>query len=117
MNDEPTGGAASTDPLRRLEHDLRRAIGDPRLHPRTARLQAAGAPQQAKKLVEEAAELAIEAVRGNRDAALLEAADLVYHLAVLLGGVGITVDDLGDELERRRRSQGIAAKLPKRTGQ
>ncbi len=53
--------------------------------------------------VEEAAELAIEAMRGDREAAVLEAADLVYNLVVLLDGMGIGFDDVCDELGRRRR--------------
>ena len=53
-------------------------------------------------MVEEAAELAIEAVRDDRDAAVREAADLVYNLVVLLDGMDIRFDDVCRELERRR---------------
>ena len=64
-------------------------------------------------MVEEATELAIEAVRNDRDAAVLEAADLVYNLVVLLDGMDIRFDDVCRELERRRDAYGIAAKQPK----
>ena len=101
------------DSISQLEDDLRRAAGDPLRFPRTTRLLAAGAPQQAKKMVEEATELAIEAVRHDRAAAVLEAADLVYNLVVLLEGMNIHFDEVCRELDRRREAFGIAAKQPK----
>jgi phosphoribosyl-ATP pyrophosphohydrolase len=104
---------ASLDPIHQLEEDLRGVAGDPTRFPRTSKLLSAGSPQQAKKMVEEAAELAIEAVRRDRDAAVLEAADLVYNLLVLLDGLNIPFDEVCDELARRRNAYGIAAKHPK----
>lgn len=103
------------DPISQLEVDLRQAMDDPARFPRTTKLISAGAPQQAKKMVEEAAELAIEAVRHDRDAAVREAADLVYNLIVLLEGMEIPFEDVCRELERRRAAYGIAAKPPKAT--
>ena len=103
----------SFDPIRRLEDDLKRACANPERFPKTTRLVAAGAPQHAKKIVEEAAELAIEAVRGDRDAAVREAADLLYNLVVLLEGMNIRFDDVYEELERRRGLYGIAARQQK----
>lgn len=115
--------ASQTSPLRRdtdaihqLELDLKRVGSQAELFPRTVKLLSAGAPQQAKKLVEEAGELAIEAVRGDRAAALQEAADLVYGLVVLLEGMGIPFDEVCDELARRREVYGIAAKQRKSSG-
>ena len=64
------------DPIHQLEVDLKEVVANPLRFPRTNKLIAAGAPQQAKKIVEEAAELAIEAIRSNRGAAVMEAADL-----------------------------------------
>jgi phosphoribosyl-ATP pyrophosphohydrolase len=104
---------ARPDPIRQLETDLRAVLGAPERFPRTAKLVAAGTPQQAKKLVEEATELAIEAVRQNREAAVHEAADLLYNLVVLLSGMGLTFDEICDELARRRDLYGIAGKLAK----
>jgi phosphoribosyl-ATP pyrophosphohydrolase len=101
------------DPISQLEDDLKLAAGNPLLFPRTTRLLSAGAPQQAKKMVEEAAELAIEAVRHDRGAAVREAADLVYNLIVLLEGMEICFDEVCRELQRRRDTYGIAAKQPK----
>ncbi len=104
---------ARLDPIRQLEIDLRTVLGAPERFPRTAKLVAAGAPQQAKKMVEEATELAIEAVRQNRGAAVNEAADLLYNMVVLLGGMGLTFDEVCDELDRRRTLYGIAGKIAK----
>ena len=103
----------SLDPISQLEIDLRDAAGNPTRFPRTTKLICAGAPQQAKKVVEEAAELAIEAVRSDRDAAVREAADLVYNLVVLLEGMEIPFEEVCRELARRRSEYGIAAKPPK----
>jgi phosphoribosyl-ATP pyrophosphohydrolase len=105
--------SSSTDPIHQLESDLKRAVSEPLRFPRTNKLRSAGAPQQAKKMIEEAAELAIEAVRGERAAAVSEAADLVYNLVVLLDGIGLCFDDVRDELTRRRRLYGIAARQQK----
>jgi len=99
--------------IHQLESDLRRVIADPARFPRTSKLRSAGVPQQAKKMIEEAAELAIEAVRGERTAAVAEAADLVYNLVVLLEGIGISFDEVCEELTRRRKVYGIAAKQQK----
>ena len=101
------------DPIHQLEDDLRRIGENPARFPRTSKLVSAGAPQQAKKVVEEAAELAIEAMRQDRDAAVVEAADLVYNLVVLLEGMNIRFDEVLAELERRRGIFGIAAKQNK----
>jgi phosphoribosyl-ATP pyrophosphohydrolase len=101
------------DAIRQLEMDLKAVGADPSRFPRTNKLLSAGVPQQAKKVVEEAAELAIEAMRNERDAAVLEAADLVYNLVVLLEGMDIRFDDVCVEMKRRRQLYGIAARQQK----
>jgi phosphoribosyl-ATP pyrophosphohydrolase len=101
------------NPIHQLEVDLKEVPGNPARFPRTSKLIAAGAPQQAKKVVEEAAELAIEAIRSDRGAAVMEAADLMYNLVVLLEGMDIPFDDVCGELNRRRGLYGIAAKQQK----
>jgi phosphoribosyl-ATP pyrophosphohydrolase len=113
MDDSAHAHRDRLDQIRQLEEDLRHAAGNPARFPRTAKLLVAGVPQQAKKMVEEATELAIEAVRHDKDASLREAADLVYNLIVLLEGMHISFDDVCRELERRRLTYGIAAKQPK----
>ncbi len=80
---------------------------------RTAKLFRDGMPKMAKKLAEEAAEVAIDAVQGNRAAVVLESADLLYHLCVLWAGAGISPGEVWAELARREQMMGIAEKLPK----
>ena len=113
MESLASSGPSNLDPIHQLESDLKHAASDPTRFPRTTKLLCAGAPQRAKKMVEEATELAIEAVRDDKDAAVHEAADLVYNLVVLLEGMHISFDDVCRELGRRRDVYGIAAKLPK----
>lgn len=105
--------AGKIDPIHQLEVDLKEVVSNPQRFPRTNKLIAAGSSQQAKKMIEEAAELAIEAVRRNRGAAVMEAADLLYNLVVLLEGMDIPFDDVCGELDRRRGLYGIAAKQQK----
>ena len=106
-------GREVLDPIRQLEDDLKRAAEEPARFPRTTRLLSAGTAQQAKKMIEEAAELAIEALRHDRDASLREAADLIYNMVVLLEGMDITFNDVCGEMQRRRALHGIAAKQQK----
>lgn len=80
---------------------------------RTARLFADGLPKMAKKVAEEAVELGLEAVQGQRQAAIRESADLIYNLTVLWTALGLAPSDIWQELDRRERLYGIAEKLPK----
>ncbi|MFJ5488801.1 phosphoribosyl-ATP diphosphatase, partial [Hansschlegelia beijingensis] len=80
---------------------------------RTAKLRQEGVPKMAKKVAEEAAEVAIEAVSGQREALIRESADLIYNLVVLWSAAGVTPQDVYDEMDRRERLYGIAQKLPK----
>ena len=81
---------------------------------RTARLLRAGRAKMAKKLAEEAVEVIIDAMHGNRDAVVRESADLLYNLVVLWVESGVDPKDVWAEMERRERLFGIAEKLPKR---
>ena len=76
----------------------------------TAKLLAGGPALAAKKLGEEAVEAVIAAVAGDRAALVSEAADLVYHLLVVLRGAGIASDDVMAELGRRTSQSGLAEK-------
>ncbi len=67
----------------------------------------------AKKLAEEAVEVAIDAMHGSRDAVVRESADLLYNLVVLWVSAGVRPDDVWAEMKRRERLLGIAEKLPK----
>ena len=80
---------------------------------RTAKLLAAGRAKMAQKLGEEAVEVVIDAVAGDREAVIAESADLLYHLAVLWADLGITPGEVWAEMDRREALLGIAEKLPK----
>jgi phosphoribosyl-ATP pyrophosphohydrolase len=85
--------------------------------PRTARLLAGGVPRMAQKLAEEAAEVVIEAVRGERSAVVVnESVDLLYNLVVLWSELGISASEIWAEMDRRQALLGIAEKLPKEAG-
>lgn len=69
----------------------------------TARLLAAGTKRIAQKVGEEGVETALAAMAGDRDELLNEAADLVYHLLVLLRDSDVSLADLAKLLEARHR--------------
>ena len=85
-------------------------------HPRTARLLACGRSKIAQKLIEEAGEIALEAVRHRSRSVVRESADLLYHLVVLWHECGITPDEVWAEMRWRADKLGIAEKLPKSPG-
>ena len=76
----------------------------------TARLLASGPEKCARKFGEEAVEAIIEAVRGDRENLTAEAADVIYHLLVMLAARDVTLADVVAELERREGTSGIAEK-------
>jgi phosphoribosyl-ATP pyrophosphohydrolase len=81
---------------------------------RTARLMRAGRAKMAKKLAEEAVEVVIDAMHGDREAVVKESADLIYNLVVLWVSAGIRPEDVWKEMDRRERLLGIAEKVPKK---
>ncbi|WP_342110299.1 phosphoribosyl-ATP diphosphatase [Methylobacterium sp. SI9] len=80
----------------------------------TAKLLSEGPAKAAKKLGEEAVEAAIAAVQGDRTGLRNEAADVLYHLVVLLRAGGVDLADVMAELERRTAQSGIAEKAARR---
>ena len=76
----------------------------------TAKLYAGGQPKAAKKLGEEAIEAVMAAVTNDRDNLTYEAADVIYHLLVVLGIAGIPISDVLAELERRTGQSGLKEK-------
>jgi phosphoribosyl-ATP pyrophosphohydrolase len=80
---------------------------------RTARLFQHGPSKMAKKLAEEAIEVAIDAVNGDAQAVVRESADLLYNLTVLWASAGVLPEDVWREMERRELLLGIAEKMPK----
>jgi phosphoribosyl-ATP pyrophosphohydrolase len=76
----------------------------------TAKLVHKGQAYAAKKLGEEAVETVIAAIEKDRRALTMEAADLVYHLLVVLRIGGVSVQDVLGELQRRTGQSGLAEK-------
>ena len=76
----------------------------------TASLLAAGVSRSAKKFGEEAVELALAAAAGTREETTAEAADVLYHLLVLLRAAGVPLADVMAELDRRTAQSGHAEK-------
>jgi phosphoribosyl-ATP pyrophosphohydrolase len=101
------------NPIERLHEAVLHARHGGAPHSRTAKLLQDGRQKMAKKLVEEAAEVTIDAVAGNTSAVVMESADLLYNLTALWVDMGITPDDVWAEMARRERLYGIAEKLHK----
>ena len=76
----------------------------------TAKLFAKGPEKCAEKFGAEAIEAIIEAVKGDREKLTSEAADVLYHLLVMLAARDVTLDQVLAELERREGTSGIAEK-------
>ncbi|MBC9245889.1 phosphoribosyl-ATP diphosphatase [Paracoccus sp. 11-3] len=74
----------------------------------TAKLLAKGPEKCAEKFGEEAVEAIIEAVKGDRDRLTSEAADVIFHLLVMLTSRGVTLTEVEAELTRREGVSGIA---------
>ncbi|MBW3616668.1 MAG: phosphoribosyl-ATP diphosphatase [Proteobacteria bacterium] len=64
----------------------------------------------AKKLGEEAVELAIAAAQGDRTAVVSESADLLYHWLVLLAACGVEADAVAEALAAREGRSGLEEK-------
>ena len=74
----------------------------------TANLFSKGPEKCAEKFGEEAVEAMIEAVRNDKEALKSEAADVLYHLLVMLAACDVSLTDVLAELERREGQSGIA---------
>ena len=81
----------------------------------TAKLLSEGPAKAAKKLGEEAVEAAIAAVQGDKTGLRNEAADVLYHLIVMLAARDVPLSDVLAELERREGTSGIAEKAARGT--
>src|SRR5580704_9445392 len=82
----------------------------------TRRLLDRGVVHCAKKLGEEAVEAAIAAVGEDRERMIAEAADVLYHLMVVLHARGIALDEVETELAARTRQSGLDEKSARKSG-
>ncbi|MEM1174369.1 MAG: phosphoribosyl-ATP diphosphatase [Pseudomonadota bacterium] len=94
---------ASIDFLNSLESVIQQRIESPAEGSYTAKLLTDGPSRIAQKLGEEGVELALASVTGDDNDVRNEAADLLYHLLVLLNARGITLADVVGTLESRQR--------------
>tara|TARA_R110000764_G_scaffold16580_3_gene46304 strand:+ start:6093 stop:6398 length:306 start_codon:yes stop_codon:yes gene_type:complete len=76
----------------------------------TAQLLAKGPEKCAEKFGEEAIEAIIEAIRDDKPALTSEAADVLYHLLVMLAARDVPLDDVLAELARRQSQSGLSEK-------
>ncbi len=94
--------------------DLEKIIADRATAPAeeswTAKLVAKGQKKAAQKLGEEAVEAALAAVQGDREGLTAEAADVLYHLLVVLKIADIPLEDVMTELESRTGQSGLQEK-------
>jgi len=93
----------------------RKAEGDAQ-NSYTAKLLAAGVEKCAKKLGEEAVETALAAVGEDRGPLIGEAADLLYHLLVVLAARGVTLAEVEAALAERTTQSGLAEKAARKGG-
>src|ERR1700740_311567 len=103
-----------TDSITRLYQAAYACRNDDPSTSRTARRLRWGRSKMAKKLAEEAVEVVIDAMHGDREAVVKESADLIYNLVVLWVSSGIRPEDVWKEMDRRERLLGIAEKVPKK---
>ena len=76
----------------------------------TAKLLAQGPEKCAEKFGEEAIEAVIEAVKGDKSRLISEAADVIYHLLVMLASRDITLAEVEAELAARTHQSGLTQK-------
>ncbi|NDW52960.1 phosphoribosyl-ATP diphosphatase [Aliiroseovarius sp. PrR006] len=81
----------------------------------TAKLLAKGPEKCAEKFGEEAIEAIIAAAKNDRENLTYEAADVLYHLLVMLAARDVALEDVLAELERREGTSGIAEKAARQT--
>ena len=82
----------------------------------TRKLIDRGVAQCAKKLGEEAVEAALAAIAEDRQRMIAEAADVLYHLLVVLHARGIALDEVEAELGARTRQSGVDEKAARKGG-
>jgi phosphoribosyl-ATP pyrophosphohydrolase len=99
-----------TETLARLEAVIASRRGADPASSYVAKLHARGLGKIAQKLGEEATETIIAALTEDDQALVGEAADLLFHLLVLLGARDVPLADVLAELDRREGVSGIAEK-------
>ncbi len=104
----------SNDVLTRLAATIRARRAETADKSYTRQLLDAGPERCAKKLGEEAVETVIAGVGQSDDALRAEAADLLYHLLVLLEARGVGLDEVLAVLDSRTGQSGLAEKASRK---
>jgi len=99
--DAPRSLAHRLEFLCRLEQIIAQRIADPPPGSYTAKLVEEGLTRIAQKVGEEGVELALAAVAQDDEAVIGEAADLLYHIVLLLKAKGLSLTQVAAELESR----------------
>lgn len=100
----------STTILMRLQQTIAQRRHQEAHHSYIASLFAKGRKKIAQKVAEEASELAIAAVSEGKEQITAEAADLLFHLLILLEETGVSLEQVLAELERREGTSGLTEK-------
>ncbi|MEY8880653.1 phosphoribosyl-ATP diphosphatase [Donghicola sp. XS_ASV15] len=100
--------------LHRLNDTIAARVGDDPSTSWTAKLLSKGPEKCAEKFGEESIEAIIEAVKNDREKLIGEAADVLYHLLVMLRARGVDLSDVEAELERREGTSGIVEKAARK---
>lgn len=103
MNEPEIKSQSSLAFLEKLEAVIQERIEQPAPDSYVAALVRGGNRRRAQKVGEEAVELAIAAAAGDRQEQIEEAADLLFHLLVLLNCNAIRIADVIDALQRRQQ--------------
>ena len=98
------------DTLARLEQTIRQRRGASPDESYVAKLMSRGLPELARKVGEEAVETLVAAISLEKQELVGEAADLLFHLLLLLDARDVTLADVLAELDRREGTSGLAEK-------
>lgn len=101
--------------LTRLARKIEARKGGDEKNSYAAKLFARGPEKCAEKFGEEAIEAIIEAAQGNRKKLTAEAADVLFHLLIMLSSRGVKWEDVLEELERREGVSGIVEKQSRKS--
>jgi len=108
-------GVGAREILDRLYSVIVERKSNPRESSYTSTLLAGGAEAIGKKLAEESLELTLAAQDGDKGHTVREAADLIYHIWVILGLVDAKPDEVLEELNRRFGKSGFQEKAERKT--
>jgi len=105
FGDEPVTAAEHITFLTKLEAVIAKRIADNPEGSYTAKLWERGLTRMAQKVGEEGVEIALAAVVQEKERLISEAADMLYHLTLLLKARDLSLSDVVKELEQRHKAK------------